>query len=172
LSLLPEDKRAWWQEPMVWLIMVLPLSAVLGGLTSVWIASKNADSLVTEGYTKQGFTVQQSLEQDRVAARLGFTAHLQTVNGTVNVRLTHTRADAALPSRLHLTLAHPTEASMDVTVVMLPAGSDLYQGAMPTLPAGVRHVMLEAREQGWRLQGNWDTPFKGILELVPPSTNM
>ena len=70
MSITPDSKRPWWREPMVWLIAGLPLAAVVAGITTVVIASRNADSLVKEGYVKEGMTVQGTQEQDRAAVRL------------------------------------------------------------------------------------------------------
>lgn len=49
-------KRPWWKEPMVWLVAGLPLSAVIAGLTTVWIAANNADTPLTDQYRKEGMT--------------------------------------------------------------------------------------------------------------------
>ncbi|ODV00004.1 MAG: hypothetical protein ABT20_16320 [Rubrivivax sp. SCN 70-15] len=33
----------WWRYGMVWLVIAGPVSAVIAGLTTVWIAERNAD---------------------------------------------------------------------------------------------------------------------------------
>jgi len=53
------NPKSWWKEPMVWLIAGLPLSAVLAGLATVWIAFGNADTPLTKQFHKEGLTVQQ-----------------------------------------------------------------------------------------------------------------
>lgn len=35
----------WYREPMVWLVIALPASAVVAGLVTLWIAAKGADSV-------------------------------------------------------------------------------------------------------------------------------
>ena len=35
-----------WRNPMVWLVVALPLSAVIAGFITLWIAAHGADPLV------------------------------------------------------------------------------------------------------------------------------
>lgn len=169
MSLSAEPKRPWWREPMVWLIAGLPLTAVIAGLTTVWIASRNADSLVKEGYVKEGFTVQGIQEQDRAAARMGISASLRFEAGVLRASLAGSPPEGRWPSLLLLTLAHPTESSQDRSVALKQTGQGAYQADLPAPPAGRRHLILESHEQGWRLKGAWDIPISGSLQLVPPS---
>ena len=52
------EKRSPWKEPMVWLIIILPMAAVIGSLTTAWIAYDGADTLVTEPHHKVGLSMQ------------------------------------------------------------------------------------------------------------------
>lgn len=164
LSLNDDRKRPWYREPMVWLIAGLPLTAVVAGLTTVWIAGSNPDTLVKEGYSKEGFTVQEVLEVDRAAARLGITAHLEVEGETLSAHLSGLGDDA--PKTLSLTLAHPTEATMDVETRLEAADGGVYRASLPPLPAGKRMVILESKDQAWRLRAPWEAPFAGQLDMV------
>jgi hypothetical protein len=165
-----EEKRPWWREPMVWLVGGLPLTAVIAGLTTVWIASRNADDLVKEGYVKEGMTVGQIQESDRVAENLGLVAEASVVEGRIRLAISSTQANRIMPAMILLTLAHPTDALQDSAVVLKHAGDGLYLGPAPSLPAGKRHVLLESAEQGWRLKGIWEAPFTATLTMKPPRT--
>lgn len=39
----PPPALPWWRYGMVWLVIGGPVSAVIAGLTTVWIAERNAD---------------------------------------------------------------------------------------------------------------------------------
>jgi uncharacterized protein len=85
---LPLDKKLpWWREPMVWLIAGLPLAAVLASFATLWIAIRNADTLVKEGYLKEGFTVQEVLPQDHEAVRLGLSGQLIVETDALRIQL-------------------------------------------------------------------------------------
>lgn len=153
---------------MVWLIAGLPFTAVVAGLTTVWIASHNADSLVKEGYVKEGFAVQGVQEQDRAATRMGISAAIQLDARVLRVHLAGSPPEHRWPSLLLLTLSHPTEPAQDRSVALKHTGQGVYQADLPDLPSGRRHLILESHEQGWRLKGVWDAPFSGSLQLNPP----
>ncbi len=170
MSITPDSKRPWWREPMVWLIAGLPLAAVVAGITTVVIASRNADSLVKEGYVKEGMTVQGTQEQDRAATRLGLAAHLGSEAGTLTLGMQSGNRAIQWPSLLLMTLAHPTDAAQDASLVLKHTGQGLYSGALPDLPPGRRQLIVESHEQGWRLKGAWEVPFRGTLTLVADPT--
>lgn len=47
-----------WKEPMVWLLVVLPITALIASLASIWIASDGADTLVSEPHHKVGLSME------------------------------------------------------------------------------------------------------------------
>lgn len=52
------QKSSPWKEPMVWLLVVLPLTAVIASLATAWIAADGADTLVNEPHHKVGLGMQ------------------------------------------------------------------------------------------------------------------
>lgn len=158
-------KRHWWKEPMVWLIIALPLAAVVGGLVTAWIAARGSDSLVAEDYYKQGLAIHQVLERDARAVQLGLAADLQVAGGRIEVRLSG-RLDA-YPDRLTLNVVHPTRAADDRTIPLAAAALGIYRGELPTPAAGQRRLVLEPEDHAWRLTGRWMGPFTGSTTLQP-----
>ncbi len=39
--------RPWYREPMVWLVIGIPLAAVIGGLVTLGLAIRGGDTVVT-----------------------------------------------------------------------------------------------------------------------------
>ena len=168
MSLSPKKNLPWWREPMVWLIIGLPVTAVIASLITLNIAVRNADSLVKEGYAKEGFTVQEVLEQDKEAVRRGLSANLTAEGVNLTLQLSGNTQSAA---SLNLILAHPTEARMDFSVMLTRQADGSYQAVLPELPTnGKRHLLLEAPDQTWRLHGSWDAPLAGQISLVAIGT--
>ena len=160
------NKRPWWREPMLWLIIGLPLSAVIASFTTYYIASKNADTLVKEGYQKVGFTVEQTLASDRMAAKLGISADLQVQDDILSVRLANTAIKAS-PVSITLILAHSTDAAKDVALQLYRGTNGIYLTKAPNLPDGRRTLIVESEDRLWRLKGIWQAPFTGRLHLSP-----
>jgi hypothetical protein len=155
---------SWRKEPMVWLLIALPLAAVIGGALTIWLATKHADSLVGSDYYKVGMAPLQRGEQDIQAAALGLRADLVAAAGNLQVRLSG-RLDP-LPDALTLMLAHPSNAAEDVQLTLTRTPDGLYSGPLPDLPAGKRRLILQPASGVWRLTGEGQAPLAGSLALM------
>jgi hypothetical protein len=160
-----DKKRHWWREPMVWLIIALPLAAVIGGLITVWIAARGSDPLVAEDYYKQGLVIHQVLERDARAAALNLSAELRVDGGSLEVRLTG-RLDA-YPDRLTLNVIHPTRSEADRAITLSASDQGFYRAQLPDLDSGQRRLLLEPEDRAWRLTGRWTGPVSGPTLMRP-----
>lgn len=159
-----DRQHHWHKIPMVWLLIALPLTAVIASLLTVWIATRNADTLVSDDYYKVGMAPLQRTEQDARAAALGLSADLQVTAETLTVRLTGTQPP--LPASLTLMLAHPTEAAEDTQLILGQVADGSYAGPMPLLPPGKRRVILQPVGGDWRLTGEAQVPLSASLQLA------
>lgn len=160
MNVIAQHKSTWWREPMVWLIIALPLTAVLASLVTWWIAARGADPLVAEDYYKQGMALHQTLERESRAGALGLSAQLQVQDGTLRIQLAG-RLDA-YPDQLELTLVHPTRQEQDLTLVVPATAQGEYRIALPPMSAGQRRVILQSKHQDWRLTGRADIPLHSL----------
>ncbi len=158
-----EPSSPWWREPMVWLLIALPSSAVVGGLITWRIAAQGADPLVAEDYYKQGMVIHQTLEKEARAAALGLTAEIEAQAGVLRVRL-YGRLDA-YPDRLRLELIHPSRQEEDRLLYPTATAQGKYQVALPSMPPGGRRIVLEDERATWRLTGRTQVPL-GFVRLV------
>lgn len=160
-----DKKSSWRSEPMVWLLIALPLSAVLASAVTIWIANHHADTLVKEDYVKEGFAVRQASERDRLAANLGLSAKVNILPGGLSIDLTgHAHP---LPERLALTLAHPTDPNQDMVVSLQSEREGHYTANFAEIPSGKRHLELAPLDKSWRLAGLWQAPLAGSMLLSP-----
>lgn len=158
-----EKKSVWWSEPMVWLIIALPVTAVIASLLTLWVAARNADTLVTDEYVKEGLAVRQVVDRDRKAAALAMNASLTAEPGRLTLRLDG-RLDTP-PKRLLLTLEHPADPGMDMVLLFEPANATEYVANFAAIPAGKRRLVLEPSDKAWRITGQWQAPFTGSTRL-------
>jgi hypothetical protein len=146
----------------------LPATSVVVGISLVFIAMHEPDGLVVDDYYKQGMGINQTLERDRVARFLGLHAEGRlTGNGRVQVSLSGKQPVA--PGRLHLRLLHPTRANLDQTFWLeRDAVTAAYSGAkLAALKPGNWHVLLEPEQGQWRLTGRMAIPGEGRFRLQP-----
>jgi len=161
-----EKKTIWWNEPMVWLIIALPLTAVIASLTTWWIAAKNADTLVKEEYVKEGMAVHQVVnERDLNAATQDISAALTVESGRLSLALTG-RLETS-PNRLVLTMVHPTDSGQDRVVLMESDGRGGYGTTFTVMPETRHRLELMPADKTWRLTGLWQPPIKESIKLAP-----
>ncbi|OUM00945.1 FixH family protein [Variovorax sp. JS1663] len=54
LSAPAPEGEPWWCFPLVWLVVALPAAVVVAGFTTLWLALRSPDPVVTTDYYRQG----------------------------------------------------------------------------------------------------------------------
>jgi hypothetical protein len=159
------DQLPWYRQPWVWLLIALPLSAVIGGVITLYLAVTTSDGLVVDDYYQHGKTINRVLARDRAAAKHGLAARisLDAVNNRVTVQLAS--RDAVVPEALTLAFMHPTTQGHDQQVRLSRRGNDGYSGHFDDLRRGDWYVQLEADD--WRLSGRIRVPLESPAVLLP-----
>lgn len=156
--------KPWHHNRWFWLVAAPPIAAVIGGLLTVVIAVRNADSLVVDDYARVGRAFDADRSRDRRARALGVTATLRVDRRDGAVEL----AVQSVPARtLDLKLIHPTDASGDRQISLSPDEQGRYVGNLGGLDTFRRQVEIASPEQGWRLRGKLPTAA-GDVRLTPP----
>lgn len=162
---LQNTSRPWYKERWPWLLMAGPAVVIVAGVITAWLAISSNDGLVTDDYYKQGLAVNQRLHRDQQAGNLGL--HADVMRSGLNVRLLlGAEAGAALPAKITLRLAHPTQAGHDQNVEMVAEGQGFYTGKLNADIAGRWHVSIEDPAGQWRLQGDWVADSEEPLRLA------
>jgi len=166
LNTLNAPVKPWYREPWPWILMSGPLIVVIAGVATAWLAFRHNDGLVAEDYYKQGLTVNQVLERESVAQRLGLRADLMHSGVQLRVRVTG-GGEYREPAALKLRIVHPTRAGGDQVVILRPDGQGFFAGKLDRVLAGRWTVTLEDETSYWRLQGKWHADAEGAQQLLP-----
>lgn len=143
------DKRPWYREPLVWMIIAIPMSAVVMAAIMIPLAVSTDDGLVTDDYYKRGLQINRVLARDEQAAALGLDiASLAIGRAGVTLQLAAPEPDR-LPARLDMTLAHATRPDLDQAFGLIHQGGGLYAGEVEPLAPGAWNVAIGTDE--WRL---------------------
>ncbi|MBI5611932.1 MAG: FixH family protein [Gammaproteobacteria bacterium] len=156
-------KPVWYREPMVWMVILIPLTAVAMGVLILVLAIRSDDGLVVDDYYRQGKQINRVLARDRAAAARGLAGdvELDSARGELRVRL---GADA-LPENIEFQLLHATRAGFDKQMV-IPRGADgVYRAPLPELAPGRWNLQLSA--QDWRLVGSLTAPAERRAAILP-----
>lgn len=161
--------RAWYREPLVWLLISFPLIAVIAGFFTLYLAVISKDGLVVDDYYQRGKEINMSLARDRAAARHGLHASvtLDATKQEVVVQLSANRG-GTLPKELNVRWLHATRAGFDRTQSLARSADGSYRSAFPELAPGHWYVQVEAED--WRLQGSLRIPADSRLDLNPAET--
>ena len=164
------DTKPWYCQFWPWLIIALPATVVVAGISMIRLAHHSADDMVVDNYYKDGKAINQSLGQDQRAVELNMVAELSFNfdSGQLIVSL----AGDELPQNLVLHLYHPIEADHDTTVLLTPRGEGRYLGELSQrlqhryllrlLPANESDAAAGLQQDGsqvppqWRLNGEID----------------
>lgn len=136
----------WYRHKWPWLLMAGPAIVIVAGVITSVVAFSGADGVVSDDYYKRGLGINRELARERTAEAMALRADVRLVPGKAVVRL---EANAALPDRVQLTLAHPTRAGEDRKVYLARTESGTYEAPVPPLPNGRWRVILETPQWRW-----------------------
>jgi hypothetical protein len=138
---------------------LLPLSAVIAGLTTLGIALKMGDRALPEDYHWEGARLDADFARARKAAAMGLEVTLQIRDGACLARI---RNLADEPKALNLLLANGTDAGLDRRVRLARIGPAEYRAGCAALPAGKWRVGLDDESMKWALRGTADAGFESL----------
>lgn len=159
----PERPHPWYKVPVMWLVVLTPLAAVVGGFVTLYLAATTYDGLVVDDYYRHGKEINRVLARDEAAARRGLSARLtlQREARLVEVELRGVNS----PTRLEVRFLHATRAGLDRILILPRMADGVYRAALPELAAGRWNVQIAAED--WRLVGRMRLPDEQHIEITP-----
>lgn len=144
----------WYRHRWPWLLMLGPVTVIIAGIITTWLAVSGADGLVEDDYYKQGLAVNQRKQRDAAALARGLSAEVQqdAAAGLLRLRLS---GQPPFPPVLQLQLIHPTRAGGDRTLTLAQVEGGLYQSALAESLTGRWRVEIAGPDADWRLVGDW-----------------
>ena len=160
---IPIVPAPWYRHRWPWLLIAGPAIVVVAALFTAWLAVRSDDGVVADDYYKRGLLINRDIEKSARGAGIAAALSLGD-DGSVHVRLSE--LEAAPPSALRLTIAHPTRAGLDRIVSLARDTAGEYGGMLGPLPPGRWIVRLES--EGWRLPAVEVTaPFQAVQLGAP-----
>ncbi|MBB1471979.1 MULTISPECIES: FixH family protein [unclassified Luteimonas] len=145
-----DRKRPFWREPMMWLVIGLPLASVVAGVILVGLATRDSSDAVGDVVQRTAQIQVSDLSPDARARDLGLSAIIRVDEGYVEVLPVTGQFDRGQP--LRIVLRHPSLAASDVELRAAPGE----YGWRAEAGIGLDHDWkLELMPEGmaWRLQG-------------------
>ena len=143
------------REPMVWLVIALPLAAVIASLWLVMLSLRGGSiDAVIDDVQRTGQIQTTDLGPDARAAELRLSAVLQSENGML--RVFPASGEFRLDAPLQLKLLHPHEQDADEVLTLAPdeLGWKVEYTADPGHDWNLQLADGDATTEGeWRLRG-------------------
>ncbi|MBX2879386.1 MAG: FixH family protein [Granulosicoccus sp.] len=163
-------KSPWYYNPMMLLVVGIPLLSVVVSFSFLTIAVKTFDGVVVDDYYRQGNEINRLLQRDENARRIGLEADLSFGRDAVLVDL-QANDIQNWPSEVNLGILHPTQNGYDISVILRTTSPDhvlqgtthQYQGYAPDFQKGEWILQLSTSE--WRLQRRELTSSTGKITL-------
>ena len=154
----------WYREPLVWMLIAIPGSAVVVGMFMLVVSIQGFDGMVIDDYYKRGMEINRVLDRDRAATQHGLGASMSLHSGGLSLVL-HAEPDFAMPATLSLGAFHSTRGGIDRKLTLVRGADGLYRTDFAPLADGAWNLQVEADD--WRLVGRLDAGQRGDLELAP-----
>ena len=162
--------ESWKSQPYVWMLILIPFTAVVVGMIMLSLAIESDTGLVVDDYYKKGKQINRVLERDQAASSMGLSANidLDVENGKLEVRL---KANSTLITneQISLGLFHATKPGMDQTLLLNADNHNTYTTSIGELGDGRWHVHLST--DTWRLTGSLYVPGGNSLQLTALPVN-
>ena len=164
-----ENQKRWYHYPMVWMVIAIPLSAVIVGGIMLTLSITTFDGLVEDDYYKKGKEINAVLERDEFALAQGIRAQVQIdiATGIIVVDLSSVEA-YTFPQDMGLSLLHPTQSRKDVKLLLSKGPDGRYYSELRA-PLGDGRWYFRISEPNWRLQKLLEWPVVGRFDLTSDS---
>jgi hypothetical protein len=157
--------RHWKREPLVWLLIGIPLSSVIMGIVMLTLAIQTWSGLVVDDYYRKGKHINMVLARDKLAYELGLAASLK-IEAPGRIEIRFDPGVTVIPGeRIHLQLVHATRPGLDRDIYFDNKQLRLLEAELPIPGPGRWNLFLQTAD--WRLTGSLQYPQSSNAELTP-----
>ncbi len=165
------NPEPWYRHFWPWVLIGLPLAAVLAGITTLFVAMDEPDSLVVGDYYKQGLAINRTLAREDAARALGIKGQLRIDVASGDIALVLEDQGGVLFDALRLELIHATRDKHDRQVLLVALGDGRYGGELQEpLNLGGWSVHLEPADEAWRISGRAHVTTDKVAEIATELT--
>jgi hypothetical protein len=155
----------WKREPLVWMLIAIPFSAVIMGVVMITLAIQSWSGLVVDDYYKKGKQINRVLARDKFAYELGLVAGFKIeTDGGIEIRF-DPEVQFIPGDKIVLELVHATMPGLDQRLIMQKHDTHLLRGKIRLPGSGRWNLYLQTGD--WRLTGSLQYPQQAAAELLP-----
>jgi hypothetical protein len=144
------DERSKWSNPVMWLVVGLPVVSMIFGIGLVVIANRDSDDAIVDKVDRTAQMQVADLGPDARAQQMKLSAVVRVGGGAIDVIPVQGDFDRRAP--LKLSLLHPTHASDDRVVDVMPSPLG-WHAAFKVDGSSEWNVRLQPQDACWRIGG-------------------
>jgi hypothetical protein len=157
--------RNWKQEPLVWMLIAIPSSAIIMGVVMITLAIQSWSGLVVDDYYRKGKQINLVLARDQFAHELGLVAGLR-LDDSGRVEILFDPEVSVIPGeRIELRLVHATRPGLDQDLIFENHQLRQLEAGLQLPGPGRWNVFLQTTD--WRLTGSLQYPQDRQTRLTP-----
>ncbi len=161
----PQERKPWTREPLVWMLIAIPASAVIMGVIMLTLAVQSYSGLVVDDYYRHGKQINRVIARDRLAWELGLEAELAlAADGALRVAFV-SGADVLPDGEIELVFVHATRPGLDRSLRLERVGYGIYRARVELAGSGRWNLALQTPD--WRLTGSLRRPQQTAAGLRP-----
>ena len=143
------DVKPWYKQFWPWFIIAFPLTSVIAGLTTVYIASSGADTVVTDDYYKKGLAYNKNTQAEHKAKELEIEITLEDADKSMVLKLASNQESQ--PKQLSAYFSHSTKQELDFQLIFQNE-SNGYIAKLPYALADNQkwYVAIQPLDQSWK----------------------
>jgi len=143
------DIQPWYKQFWPWVLIGLPASAIIAGLTTLYIAIENKPDMVVEDYYKKGKAINVDLTRLDNAYKLALKFRLAVSGERIELKQTFGEPQTAA---LRLRFIHRTLKVNDFEQLITADGNGTYALSLAKPLTGKWSIQLESFDGHWRIQ--------------------
>lgn len=156
--------KPWYKEPWPWVLISIPMMAVIMGVVLINLAIQSEDGLVVDDYYWKGKQINQVLERDQRASALGIDSVLTLLPADNQIELRIVDFADGAPEAMTIKFLHATRSGFDREAHLERTGADRYTATLPDLAQGRWNIELSAAD--WRVMGSLSVPNERSVRLT------
>ncbi|HEY4583515.1 MAG TPA: FixH family protein [Lysobacter sp.] len=143
-------ERSKWSNPVMWLVVGLPLASVVFGIGLVVIAGRGSNDAVVDPVRRTAQVQVTDIGPDALAQRRKLSAVVRVAGDAIEVIPVDGDFDRKAP--LRLSLLHPSRSSDDRTLTLLPTETGWRVEQAPGA-GNDWNLRLQPLDGSWRIDG-------------------
>lgn len=165
MAVVDNEHPSWKREPLVWMLIGIPASAIIMGVVIITLSIQSWSGLVVDDYYKKGKQINRVLARDRFAHELGLAANF-AIDETGRVEIRFDEDVSVIPGeRIELKLVHSTRPGLDQTLNFDNRQLRRLEGEIALQGSGRWNLYLQTAD--WRLTGSMQFPDNRSADLLP-----